>query len=224
MDREDARMRALGFLYARYEKFGHEPHMISAEELTEAVNTTGVAEADLRRAFRELSEDGLAEGHPGPGSRMHPEDGLVWITPAGRRRIKERPARTVLDEQTRAFQRRQDVTLPDPETRERLESSRPQWKDAPSQGNQQARQRRLVQANSPPQAEPLSTFHPRVVAVAGPLFRGGYFRQSIFEAWLELNKAVQEKSGRHDLDGTALMQEVFSPKDPVLKFEGHSDE
>jgi uncharacterized protein (TIGR02391 family) len=96
---------------------------------------------------------------------------------------------------------------------------------------QQARQRRLVQVGSPPpptvqtpQLDPVSVLHPRVVDVSRLLFRDGHFRQAILDAWLELNKAVQEKSGRLDLDGTALMQKVFSPKDPVLKFEGHPDE
>jgi uncharacterized protein (TIGR02391 family) len=96
---------------------------------------------------------------------------------------------------------------------------------------QRARQRRLVQASMPArpasqsaEPDPIALLHPEVGIVAQKLFQDGHFRQAVFDAWLELNKAVQEKSGRPDLDGTALMQEVFSPRDPVLKFEGHPDE
>ncbi len=77
MDRAEARERVLQFLYTRYEAFGPHPHQISQEEIYEAVVRTGVVEADLRSAFRELVEDGLAGGHPRPGTKMHPEDGLV---------------------------------------------------------------------------------------------------------------------------------------------------
>src|SRR5215211_4916989 len=101
MNRTEIRMQALHFLYTRYKEFGPHPHMISREELSEAVTRTGVAEPDLRTAFRELVEDGLAEGRPRPGSGTHPEDGMVWISPEGRRRIEERPANLAFNEQVR---------------------------------------------------------------------------------------------------------------------------
>ncbi len=66
--------------------------------------------------------------------------------------------------------------------------------------------------------------HPRVLNAAQQLFRDGHFRQAVFDAWLELNNAVQEKSGRLDLDGVALMELTFSPKSPLLTFKDHPDE
>ncbi len=202
MNRAEIQMRALHFLYTRYEAFGPQPHMISREELHEAVIRTGVTEPDLRRAFRELEEDGLAEGHPRPGAGMHPEDGLVWISPAGRRRIEALPANLVFSEQIR-----EQVRI------------------------ERAGQQRLVQDSTPArttpqstQPDPLGMLHPQVARVARPLFLDGHFRQAVFDAWLELNKAVQEKSGRLDLDGVPLMELAFSPKNPLLKFEGHPDE
>jgi uncharacterized protein (TIGR02391 family) len=56
------------------------------------------------------------------------------------------------------------------------------------------------------------------------LFKDGHYRQAILRACLALNEAVQQRSGRADLDGTKLMQQVFSIKEPILKFEGHPDE
>lgn len=69
-----------------------------------------------------------------------------------------------------------------------------------------------------------SSLHPTVVKVAGTLFRDGHYRQAVFDACLALNEEVQNRSGRTDLDGTKLMQQVFSPNAPTLKFPGHPDE
>ena len=101
MNRAQIRMQALHLLYACYEAFGPQPNQISQKEIDEAVIRLGVDEVDLRRAFRELVEDGLAEGHPRPGTGMHPEDGLVWISPEGRRRIEALPASSRFDQQIR---------------------------------------------------------------------------------------------------------------------------
>jgi len=66
--------------------------------------------------------------------------------------------------------------------------------------------------------------HPRVRAVSSKLFNDGHYRLAIFRACLALNEAVQQRSGRSDLDGTSLMQHVFSKDKPVLKFNRHPDE
>lgn len=60
-------------------------------------------------------------------------------------------------------------------------------------------------------------FHSSVTFVSKHLFVDGHYSQSIFEACKLLNKKVQEKSGNVK-DGKALMLEVFSPNNPVLKF------
>jgi uncharacterized protein (TIGR02391 family) len=66
--------------------------------------------------------------------------------------------------------------------------------------------------------------HPKVVAAAGKLFEGGHYRQAVLDSFIALNTAVQTKSGRTDLDGTSLMQHVFSIKDPVLSLSDDKNE
>jgi uncharacterized protein (TIGR02391 family) len=76
----------------------------------------------------------------------------------------------------------------------------------------------------PPPAIDTIRLHTRVRAVSSQLFKDGHYRQAIFQACLALNEAVQQRSGRADLDGTKLMQQVFSINNPVLKFDGHPDQ
>jgi len=85
MDRREKRQVALRFLYDRYEEFGAQPLKI---RMPEAAAKTGLSEQDLGMAFQELVDDGLAEGHPRPGTGMHPAEGLVWISAAGRRQME----------------------------------------------------------------------------------------------------------------------------------------
>ena len=70
-------------------------------------------------------------------------------------------------------------------------------------------------------AGPLTYFerlnlHPRVSAVANDLYLDHYYFEAVFAASKALVNMVKEKSGRHDLDGAALMRTVFSRKDPIL--------
>ncbi len=58
----------------------------------------------------------------------------------------------------------------------------------------------------------LDNFHPRVVEVAGALYRDGHYREAILNAYIALIEAVKTRAGRADLDGTELMMKVFSPK------------
>lgn len=86
-----------------------------------------------------------------------------------------------------------------------------------------------VREASPPKPPPPPTFdtirfHSRVRAVSAKLFKDGHYRQAILAACIALNEAVQQRSGRPDLDGVALMNKVFSPEHPILKFDGHPDE
>jgi uncharacterized protein (TIGR02391 family) len=68
------------------------------------------------------------------------------------------------------------------------------------------------------------SFHPLVEKVAGELFKDGHYRNAILDTFIELIDVVKTKSGRFDLDGTPLMQTVFSPKKPILKISDNVDE
>lgn len=58
--------------------------------------------------------------------------------------------------------------------------------------------------------------HPEITKVSKQLFGEGHYPQSIFEACKALNKLVQSKSGRGDLDGRELMSTVFKLTNPIL--------
>lgn len=70
----------------------------------------------------------------------------------------------------------------------------------------------------------LGKLHPRVQTVAAKLFRDGHFRQAILDSYIAVVDDVKTKSGRGDLDGTPLMQTVFSPKNPILVVSSDPDE
>jgi len=52
--------------------------------------------------------------------------------------------------------------------------------------------------------------HPKVKEVSESLFKDGHYAQAIFEAFKAVNNYVKDKSGRNDLDGKSLMDQVFS--------------
>jgi len=68
------------------------------------------------------------------------------------------------------------------------------------------------------------SFHPFIKKVAGELFEDGHYRNAILDTFIELVDVVKTKTGRYDLDGTPLMQTVFSPKNPILKISENVDE
>lgn len=70
---------------------------------------------------------------------------------------------------------------------------------------------------------PLSALHPRVVAVAGELFRNGHYREAILNVYIALTAEVRAKSKSTE-DGSPLMQSVFSPKAPRLVVSDDDDE
>lgn len=59
--------------------------------------------------------------------------------------------------------------------------------------------------------------HPDIVNLCGKLVQNGHYSQAIFDAFKLVNKKVQEKSGKNDLDGASLMTTVFSVKKPALQ-------
>ena len=66
--------------------------------------------------------------------------------------------------------------------------------------------------------------HSRIAMVAEDLFLDGYPWEAVFAASKALVNFVKEKSGKHDLDGAALMRTVFSKNNPVLAFNELADQ
>jgi len=65
--------------------------------------------------------------------------------------------------------------------------------------------------------------HPAIERAAGQLFRGGHYANAVEDAVKALNALVRLNSGSEDKDGSSLMEFVFSPKNPILKFNNLSD-
>ncbi|MGB7290555.1 MAG: TIGR02391 family protein [Thermodesulfobacteriota bacterium] len=60
--------------------------------------------------------------------------------------------------------------------------------------------------------------HPAIERAAGQLFRDSHYANAVEDAVKALNTLVRLNSGIDDKDGSQLMEYVFSPKEPVLKF------
>lgn len=65
--------------------------------------------------------------------------------------------------------------------------------------------------------------HPEIERAVGNLYRDGYYANAIEDATKALNALVRMRSGVEDKDGSTLMEAVFSPKNPVLKFNKLAD-
>lgn len=63
----------------------------------------------------------------------------------------------------------------------------------------------------------LMDFHTRIANSSSSLFKNGHYSPAIFEAFKVVNNAVKERSGIKS-DGKALMGEVFSETNPLIKF------
>jgi uncharacterized protein (TIGR02391 family) len=66
--------------------------------------------------------------------------------------------------------------------------------------------------------------HADVEHAAGTLFRDGHYANAIEDAVKALNARVRLRSGIDDEDGSNLMEFVFNPKNPVLKFNALVDQ
>lgn len=66
--------------------------------------------------------------------------------------------------------------------------------------------------------------HPKISEVASKLFKDGHYAHAIEDAVKVLNELVRSRSGINDKDGAALMDFVFSPSNPILKFNALADE
>jgi uncharacterized protein (TIGR02391 family) len=67
-------------------------------------------------------------------------------------------------------------------------------------------------------------FHVRISDVCSELYRDGHYPEAVFNASKALVNYVKERSGRHDLDGAALMRTVFSKNNPILAFNALADQ
>ena len=65
--------------------------------------------------------------------------------------------------------------------------------------------------------------HPEIERAVGNLYRDGHYANAVEDATKALNALVRMRSGVEDKDGSALMEAVFSPKNPVLKFNQLAD-
>jgi len=66
--------------------------------------------------------------------------------------------------------------------------------------------------------------HPDIERAAGQLFRDGHYANAVEDAVKALNALVRLKSGIDNKDGIPLMLHVFSPKNPILKFNNLIDQ
>lgn len=66
--------------------------------------------------------------------------------------------------------------------------------------------------------------HVAIERGAGHLFRDGHYANAIEDAVKALNALVRLNSGVDDKDGSSLMEFVFNPKNPILKFNDLADE
>lgn len=66
--------------------------------------------------------------------------------------------------------------------------------------------------------------HPAIERAAGQLFKNAHYANAIEDAVKALNALVRLNSGVDDKDGMPLMETVFSPKNPILKFNALIDD
>lgn len=65
--------------------------------------------------------------------------------------------------------------------------------------------------------------HPEIARAASKLFADGHYSNAVEAAVKGLNGLVRLRSGL-EVDGTTLMEQAFSPKNPVLKFNALADQ
>ena len=65
--------------------------------------------------------------------------------------------------------------------------------------------------------------HPEIARAASDLYRDGHYANAILNAVTALNDLVRLRSGEA-LDGTTLMQTVFSAKNPIVRFSDLADQ
>ena len=66
--------------------------------------------------------------------------------------------------------------------------------------------------------------HPSIERASAQLYRDGHYANAVEDAVKALNALVRLNSGVDDKDGTGLMETVFNPKSPILKFNTLQDQ
>jgi uncharacterized protein (TIGR02391 family) len=66
--------------------------------------------------------------------------------------------------------------------------------------------------------------HPTILQATSELLQNGYYQQAAEEACRTFDGLVKERSGKHELDGAELMQQVFNEKTPILRFNKQETE
>lgn len=84
----------------------------------------------------------------------------------------------------------------------------------------------LAAFDAPSTPNVLSTMelHPTVRDLAGPLMAIEHYDEALLKVCIALNNAVQDKTQRNDLDGTALMNQAFSSKNPIIRIADNDTE
>lgn len=70
----------------------------------------------------------------------------------------------------------------------------------------------------------LDNLHPNIINTSGRLYEDGHYRSAVLDAYIDLINRVKRLSGRPDLDGSRLMQQVFSAKNPTMLVSDDPDE
>jgi uncharacterized protein (TIGR02391 family) len=66
--------------------------------------------------------------------------------------------------------------------------------------------------------------HPEIARAVGKLYRDGHYANAVEDAVKALNALVRMRSGVENLDGSKLMERVFNPSNPVLRFNDLADD
>jgi uncharacterized protein (TIGR02391 family) len=63
-----------------------------------------------------------------------------------------------------------------------------------------------------------------IARAASKLYKDGHYANAVEAAVKALNALVRLRSGRDDLDGSKLMETIFSPNNPMLAFNSLDDQ
>jgi uncharacterized protein (TIGR02391 family) len=66
--------------------------------------------------------------------------------------------------------------------------------------------------------------HQRIAGACADVYRDGHYPDAVLRASLALENFVKEKSGRYDISGSTLMEQVFSANNPTLAFNALADQ
>lgn len=66
--------------------------------------------------------------------------------------------------------------------------------------------------------------HPRIADACKALYQDAHYTDAVLRATLALENYVKDRSGRDDVSGTTLMEQVFNQNSPVLAFNALADQ